>query len=187
MLAELARAVEARDPYSRGHSTRVTTLAVAVARSLDWSKRRIDAIELGGLLHDVGKLGVSERLLGKRATLTASERAQIERHPTVGAQLIEPIEPARAAQACVLHHHERWDGSGYPDGLAGKQIPLEARLLAIADTFDAMTSERAYRPALSNGYAFAELERCSGTQFDPDLVAAFVAVWGEAERSSAAL
>jgi HD-GYP domain-containing protein (c-di-GMP phosphodiesterase class II) len=180
MLAELARAVEARDPYSRGHSSRVTTLAVRVARRLGWSARRIAAIELGGLLHDVGKLGVSIRVLRKPATLTARERAQIELHPTVGVQLVESIDPARPARSCILHHHERWDGAGYPHGLAGEEIPVEARLLAIADAFDAMTSERAYRRALSTDAALAELERCAGSQFDPKLVAAFVAVWADA-------
>jgi putative nucleotidyltransferase with HDIG domain len=175
MLVRLSEAIEARDPFSRGHSARVTSLAVGVARELGWAPRQIAALELGGVLHDIGKLAVSARVLRKPASLTPRERAQIELHPAVGARLLRTIGTAWPARPSVLHHHERWDGTGYPLGLAGQEIPLEARLLAIVDAYDAMTSTRAYRSAISLDEALAELERCAGTQFDPELVDAFVA------------
>ena len=178
MLDRLSRAIESRDPHAEGHSERVTELAVAVARRLRWGDDEIETLELGGVLHDIGKVAISQEVLCKPASLTPEEREEVEVHPSVGAVLVERWQPALGAVPYVLYHHERWDGRGYPRGLACDEIPLGARLLAIADAFDAMTSRRAYREALPPHVACAELERCAGTQFDPELVEAFLDVWG---------
>jgi HD-GYP domain-containing protein (c-di-GMP phosphodiesterase class II) len=179
MLAELSEAIESRDPYTRGHSARVTALAEAIARRLGWSEEQLRCLHLGGPLHDVGKLSVPGRILCKPGPLTSEELAEIRTHPETGARLIEPIEPARGALPYVLHHHERWDGSGYPHGLAGPAIPIEARVLAVADAFDAMTSNRPYRRALDDEEALAEIARCAGTQFDPEVARAFLELWAD--------
>ena len=184
MLAALSEAIEARDPYTRGHSARVTALAFAVARRLGWGGERLAGLRLGGALHDVGKLAVSPRILRKPGVLTAAERSEMELHPVAGARLLEDLADARPAIPYVLHHHERWDGTGYPGGLAGAAIPVEARLLAVADAFDAMTSERPYRGAVSTEHALDELARCAGTQFDPALAAVFLDVWGSAAAAA---
>jgi HD-GYP domain-containing protein (c-di-GMP phosphodiesterase class II) len=178
MLAELSEAVESRDPYMRGHSSRVTALADAVARWLGWDDEQLRLLHIGAPLHDIGKLSVPGRILRKPGLLTPDELVEIRAHPEAGARLIEPIDSAHCALPYVLYHHERWDGRGYPHGLAGKAIPVEARLLAIADAFDAMTSNRPYRRALGNDEALAEVDRCAGTQFDPELARAFLEVWG---------
>jgi putative nucleotidyltransferase with HDIG domain len=167
MLRSFSAAIEARDPYTRGHSFRVTTLAEAVARWLGWTEGRLETLRIGGALHDVGKLTAPARILSKPGVLTAYEVAAIRTHPAVGARLIAPIRSVRAALPYVLHHYERWDGHGYPHGLRGAAIPVEARVLAVADAFDAMTSGRPYRHALSEQDALLELERCAGYQFDP--------------------
>ena len=174
LLATFSAALEARDPYLRGHSTRVTVFAEALARLLGWRGSRLEALQLGGSLHDVGKISVDAQLLRKPGPLTEAELEQIRRHPITGARLVESFDDFEPALPYVLHHHERWDGFGYPHGLSGSGIPVEARLLGVADAFDAMTSARAYRPALSIEEALVELERCAGTQFDPELAEAFV-------------
>jgi HD-GYP domain-containing protein (c-di-GMP phosphodiesterase class II) len=184
VLAALSIALESRDPYSRGHSARVTDLADAVARWLDWGDERLAGLRLGGLLHDIGKVAVPERLLRKPGPLSRAERELVRRHPAHGARLIEPIPAAHAALPYVLFHHERWDGGGYPTGRGGIEIPEEARLLAVADAYDAMTSNRPYRRALSTVQALAELDRCAGTQFDPAMAHAFLSVWGSAARAA---
>jgi HD-GYP domain-containing protein (c-di-GMP phosphodiesterase class II) len=177
LLATFSVALEARDPYLGGHSARVTSIAEGLARKLGWRGRRLDALRLGGSLHDVGKIAVSASVLCKPGPLTDAELTQIKIHPVAGARLIEGVEGFRPALSYVLHHHERWDGTGYPHCLAGEEIPIEARLLAVADAFDAMTSLRVYRPALSAEQALAELERCAGSQFDPALAERFVDGW----------
>jgi HD-GYP domain-containing protein (c-di-GMP phosphodiesterase class II) len=184
VLADLSRALESRDPYSRGHAARVTSLAEAVALRLGWSDERIAALQLGALLHDIGKLAVSERLLHKRGPLSGDEREEVQRHPAAGARLLAPVLPARPALPCVLYHHERWDGHGYPFGRVGEQTPEEARLLAIADAYDAMTSTRPYRAAITPARALVEIERCAGSQFDPELARAFLTVWARAARAA---
>jgi putative nucleotidyltransferase with HDIG domain len=173
MLSTLSRAIEARDPYTRGHSARVTAIAEAIARRLGWDNERLELLHVGGPLHDVGKLGVSEEVLAKPGRLDEQELAQIREHPKLGARILLRVAALRGALPYVLYHHERWDGSGYPTGRAGEQIPLEARVLAVADAFDAMTSDRPYRPALDRDEALAEVARCAGTQFDPEIVDAF--------------
>jgi HD-GYP domain-containing protein (c-di-GMP phosphodiesterase class II) len=152
-------------------------IAEGLARRLGWRGERLDALRLGGALHDVGKIAVNSSVLRKPGALTEEELAQIRTHPVAGARLIEAVEDFGPALPYVLHHHERWDGAGYPHGLRGEEIPVEARLLGVADAFDAMTSDRSYRPALSVEQALAELERCAGTQFDPELAETFVEGW----------
>jgi HD-GYP domain-containing protein (c-di-GMP phosphodiesterase class II) len=177
LLASFSAALEARDPYLRGHSARVTSIAEGLARRLGWRGERLDAVRLGASLHDVGKITVTAKVLCKPGPLTAEELAQIRTHPIAGARLIETVPDLRPALPYVLHHHERWDGAGYPHRLAGEEIPIEARLLGVADAFDAMTSVRAYRPALSVEQALVELQRCAGSQFDPEFAETFVAWW----------
>jgi putative nucleotidyltransferase with HDIG domain len=178
MLSMLSRAIEARDPYTQGHSARVTKLAEAVARRLGWNEERLASLRVGGPLHDIGKLGVSDDVLGKKGRLDEKEFAQIREHPKIGARLLLRVAGFREALPYVLYHHERWDGKGYPSGRAGKEIPVEARVLAIADAFDAMTSDRPYRQALTREQALAEVERCAGTQFDPEIARIFLEVFG---------
>lgn len=182
MLAALTRAVEARHPWTRGHASRVAELAVAVARSLDWDETEVERVRLGGLVHDVGKLALPTELLGRPGPLTILEQAQVQTHPTSGARLVAQSHTAEPALACVLYHHERWDGDGYPFRIGGVVIPIEARLVALADAFDAMTSPRPYRAQLSFGAALAEIARCAGTQFDPVLSHASIETWSSASR-----
>jgi HD-GYP domain-containing protein (c-di-GMP phosphodiesterase class II) len=179
LLSTFSRAVEARDPYARGHSARVTEIAAAIARRLGWDEEQLALLHLGGPLHDVGKLGVSEEVLAKPGPLEESELEEIRQHPRLGARILLRVAALREALPYVLYHHERWDGGGYPTGRAGEQIPLEARVLAVADAFDAMTSDRPYRPALNREEAIAEVERCAGTQFDPDIVRVFMELFAE--------
>jgi HD-GYP domain-containing protein (c-di-GMP phosphodiesterase class II) len=186
-LALLSRALATRDPEARAHSTRVTALAVLVARRLDWTDHELAPLRLGGTLHDVGKLGVPERILRKPGRLTVVETAQIRAHPALGVRLLAAIPDARRALPYVLYHHERWDGGGYPSGRARDEIPLGARVLAVADAFDAMTCDRPYRRALTVGQALAELERCAGSQFDPTVARVFLAAWRESAARVAAV
>jgi putative nucleotidyltransferase with HDIG domain len=185
LLATFSAALEARDPYLRGHSARVTTFAESLARLLGWAGERLEVLRLGGSLHDVGKISINATVLRKVGPLTDEEREQIRRHPVTGARLVECFDDFAAALPYVLHHHERWDGTGYPHGLEGRRIPFEARLLGVVDAFDAMTSRRAYRPALTVEQALGELTRCAGSQFDPELAATFVEGWvsGEIEAT----
>jgi putative nucleotidyltransferase with HDIG domain len=178
-LARLSAAIEARDPYARGHSSRVTVFAQAMARRMGLDKERVSTLRLGALLHDVGKLAVPSSVLLKRGPLTEAEFGQMRRHPAAGARMLETLG-APPILPVVLHHHERWDGAGYPTGRQAEQIPLEARVLCIADSFDAMTSTRPYRAPRRPDEALDELERCAGTQFDPELVDAFAKAWAEA-------
>jgi putative nucleotidyltransferase with HDIG domain len=174
MLSTLSRAIEARDPHTRGHSARVTAIAEAIARRLGWDEERLELLQVGGPLHDIGKLGISEEVLAKPGRLDERELAQIREHPKLGARILMRVATLRCALPYVLYHHERWDGGGYPTGRAGEEIPLEARVLAVADAFDAMTSDRPYRPALGRDEALAEVARCAGTQFDPEIVRIFL-------------
>jgi putative nucleotidyltransferase with HDIG domain len=180
-LAQLSAAIEARDPYARGHSSRVTVFAQAMARRVGLDKERLSVLRLGALLHDIGKLAVPSSVLLKRGPLTESELGQVRRHPVAGARMLETLGAPATVAPVVLHHHERWDGGGYPSGQKGEEIPLEARILCIADSFDAMTSTRPYRAPKSPDEALEELERCAGAQFDPELVDAFAQAWSEEE------
>jgi diguanylate cyclase (GGDEF)-like protein len=171
--AALAGAVDARDAYVGSHSQRVGEYAAAVAERMSLAPEEIELIRLAGKLHDLGKLAIPEEILRKRGTLTPREREVLERHPQIGENMLNPlgIEPVAS---WVLHHHERWDGDGYPGNLAGERIPLGARIIFAADSFDAMTSDRVYRPALTYDEATEELLRCSGSQFDPIVVTALL-------------
>jgi putative nucleotidyltransferase with HDIG domain len=173
-LAVLSSTIEARDPFARGHSSRVAVLAHNLARRIGFDRQALLRLRLGALLHDIGKLAVPEAVLVKPGALNEVELAQIRRHPGAGAWMLRAIGAAREALPGVLYHHERWDGGGYPLGLAGESIPLDARILAVVDAFDAMTTVRPYRgprPALE---ALEELEGCAGSQFDPMIVGAFI-------------
>ena len=174
-MQALADALEVKDPYTRGHSLRVGRYAAAIGRAMGADAAAVAQLELGGHLHDLGKIGVREAVLNKAGPLSDEEYAHIMTHPVIGWRLLKPIMDDRpAALAVVRSHHERWDGRGRPDGLAGARIPYEARVATVADSFDAMTSHRPYRRGLTVDAAVTELQRCSGTQYDPDVVMAFV-------------
>ena len=170
----LARAVEARNPYTFEHSVRVAALAVRFGRHLGLAADLLWALEVGSLLHDVGKIGVPDSVLLKPEPLTWAERQIMERHPLVGCAILEPLGLPAEVLAVVRHHHERWDGLGYPSGLVARDIPLVARLVALADAWDAMLSARPYRTRLGRLSALQEIRDQAGGQFDPELAAAFV-------------
>jgi diguanylate cyclase (GGDEF)-like protein len=176
--ASLAKAVDARDAYTGRHSDRVADLAARIAARLGADEGQIELTRIAASLHDLGKLAVPEEILRKPGPLSDSERAVLERHPQIGYQMLESLGVDPIAEY-VRHHHERWDGRGYPDGLPGEEIPLGARIIFVADAFDAMTSDRVYRSRLSETDALAELERNAGTQFDPDIVSALAEELGE--------
>ena len=165
-IRALAAALDARDPYTAGHSERVSALSVLIARQLSLSEAEVDIIRLGALLHDIGKIGVADHILRKPGPLSADEFEQIRRHPGLGARILRKVPFLEPHLAIVELHHERPDGKGYPFGLLGDNIPLDARIVHVADAFDAMTSARAYRPARASAVALVELQRYSGTQFD---------------------
>ncbi len=173
-IRALVQAVDIKDRYTRGHSERVGQASVLIARELGMAEDRLDVVRFAGILHDVGKLGVPTRVLTKDGPLTPEERRVIELHPEYGHEMVRGIGFLGEARAAILHHHERMDGSGYPYGLHGEQIPEFARVVAVADAFDAMTSTRCYSRARPVPTALAELERCAGTQFDPRMVTALV-------------
>lgn len=173
-IRALVQAVDIKDRYTRGHSERVGQASAMIAGELGMAGDRLEALRFAGILHDVGKLGVPTRLLRKDGPLTPDERRVIELHPEYGHEMVRGIGFLGEARAAILHHHERLDGSGYPYGLSGEQIPEFARVVAIADAFDAMTSTRSYRRARPVEAALQELSRCAGTQFDPLMVQAFV-------------
>jgi diguanylate cyclase (GGDEF)-like protein len=170
--ASLAKAVDARDTYTGSHSTRVAELSAWIAHRLGLDREQIELTRLAGSLHDLGKLAIPEEILRKPGPLTDPERLVLQRHPEIGHRMLESLGVDPVAE-WVLHHHERWDGTGYPERLCGEEIPLGARIIFVADAYDAMTSDRAYRGRLTPREAIEELERCSGTQFDPEIVAAF--------------
>ena len=173
-MAALCQAVETKDFYTRGHSERVSRGATMLAREIGMGAERVAAIRYAGMLHDVGKLGVPTRVLQKTGPLTEEELAAIQLHPMRGLEIVRQIGFLTEALDGIMHHHERIDGQGYPMGLAGDEIPEFARVIAVADAFDSMTSARSYRGARRIGEAIAELRKWSGTQFDPVLVEAFI-------------
>lgn len=172
-LQSLVAAIEARDRYTQQHSQRVTQLAVRIAEEMGCTQEEIDTIKFAGILHDIGKINISDAILLKKGKLTQEETKVIQTHPLIGEKILRPLGLLPAEKAIVRHHHERWDGKGYPDGLVGEEVPLLARIIAVADSYDAMTSNRPYRLARNNRKALDELVRCIGTQFDKDIVEAF--------------
>jgi putative nucleotidyltransferase with HDIG domain len=174
LLHSLTSAVDAKDAYTCGHSERVALLSRSLAVEAGLTEHQVDRIYMAGLLHDVGKIGVPEAVLQKTGKLTNEEFDQIKKHPEIGARILRDIKQIEDIIPGVMHHHERYDGKGYPSGLAGENIPLMGRIICLADCFDAMTSSRTYRKALPLEVALTEIRRCSGTQFDPVLSDAFL-------------
>jgi putative nucleotidyltransferase with HDIG domain len=187
-LKALAQALETRDAETHGHSERVVTFSLRLGRELGLDKEQLKALEFGSLLHDIGKIGVPDAILRKPAKLTSEEWVKMREHPLHGQQILREIKFLEGAARVVAQHHEKWDGSGYPLGLRGEEIDLNARIFAIADAFDAMTSDRVYRAGRSYEVAAAELDRCTSEQFDPQVVKAFHRVpcedWEELRRHS---
>jgi len=184
-IRSLAGAIDAKDTYTRGHNQRVAELSVEIGRELGLEPRALKALEYGGILHDVGKIGVPEQVLKKDQPLTPAEMDIMRQHPAIGAEIVRGVDFLREAGAAIRSHHERWDGMGYPDGLAGEAIPLVARIVNIADTWDACTTTRPYQPALSNGEALAILQRLRGSQIDPRVHDALLAALSRREQATA--
>ncbi|MEX0877125.1 MAG: HD domain-containing phosphohydrolase [Phycisphaerales bacterium] len=175
-IKALSAAIDAKDQYTRGHSERVAMLSSMLARKVGYSADEAERVRISGLVHDVGKIGVPESVLCKPSRLTDEEFDMIKLHPTVGYHIMKDIPDLHDILPGVLHHHERWDGNGYPSKIAGEDIPHMARIMALADTFDAMSSNRAYRSGMPREKVIAEFRRCAGTQFDPDLVEPFLSL-----------
>jgi len=176
-LTALANAVEARDIYTRGHTERVCMMAQSLATEMGWEEEKLWEVKMGGILHDIGKLGVPDAILNKSETLTFEEFEAMKQHPICGSKILEGIPFLAPAVPYVLYHHERFDGKGYPYGLRKDQIPLQGRLMAVVDTFDAMTSDRPYRKAKTFKQALDEIRDCADTQFDPEMAELFLKTW----------
>lgn len=175
-IQTLRYTVEAKDPYTRGHSDRVSEYSVLLGQKLGLSQEDLKTLRIGGLFHDIGKIGVPDSILLKECKLTDDEYSQIKNHPTIGAHILSSATIFQDIIPIVKHHHEKYDGNGYPSKLKGDEIPYFARIAAVADTFDAMTSKRTYRDALSIDVVKEEIEKCSGTQFDPAIAQAFLEI-----------
>jgi len=175
-LEVLAETIETKDRFMRGHARRVSLYAGLLADRLNLSARDHEEVRIAAFLHDLGKVGIPTDLLLRPGALEPSERAVVEEHPVLGARLVKPLDIAPSVLLAIRHHHEWWDGSGYPDGLAGEEIPMTARIVSVVDAYDAMSCDRPYRPALPPAAVSKELDRFSGVQFDPDLVPEFLAI-----------
>ncbi len=175
-IQALSKSLEAKDPFTSGHSNRVEKYAVELAEASDLSFEKIQDIKIAAALHDIGKIGINDQILNKAAKLTQEEYQQVMEHPAIGADIIRNVDFLRNITGIIKHHHERYDGNGYPDGLKGDQIPIEACILAIADSYDAMTTDRPYRKALTQKEAIEELEQNAGTQFHPVLSEKFIEI-----------
>ena len=173
-IRAIVEAVDAKDPYTKGHSSRVVEYALLIGEALNMDKERLKELEISAILHDVGKIGIPDKILGKPGRLTNYERTYMARHPEFGASIIEPIGKLKKLIPNILHHHERFDGKGYPSGLRGKKTPFTARIIGVADCYDAITTDRPYRKKRSPQMAFEELRQNRGTQFDPRLVLIFI-------------
>ncbi|TMF57961.1 MAG: HD-GYP domain-containing protein [Chloroflexi bacterium] len=170
----LANAIEAKDSYTRGHSERLAKLAGACAERMGLSRDEVSAVRLGAILHDVGKIGIPDRILRQSMALTEDEMAWMRRHPQIGADIIGPVEGLHHVAPLIRHHHEKWDGTGYPSGLKSEEIPLGSRIISVADAFEAMVADRIYRPSLGLNKALDELRTGRGSHFDPKVVDAFL-------------
>jgi putative two-component system response regulator len=175
-IKSLALALEARDSYTQGHSLRVTQYSLSVAEHLSLPKYKKKQLHLAGLLHDIGKIGVKKEVLNKPDKLTPEQYEQIKTHPLLAIKILRPVITDEDILEMIRHHHESWDGKGYPDGIKGEEISLGARIMQVCDTFDAITSDRPYRKARPKEIAFEELIRCSGSQFDPYIVRTFLKI-----------
>ncbi|MBU1109053.1 MAG: HD domain-containing protein [Candidatus Riflebacteria bacterium] len=173
-LSALTSAIDAKDSYTRGHSERVTELSIRLAEAFGVPAEEVEKIKLGGLLHDIGKIGIPEGILNKPGRLDDEEFEIIKSHPDLGVRIMGKVEFLAAIVPIIKFHHERYDGKGYPEGLSGENIPLLARIVSVVDTFDAMTTDRPYRKAMTIEAALAEIERCAGSQFDPEIAVSFV-------------
>ena len=173
-ILSFARAIEAKDPYTRGHSERVAFLSAKLGEIIGLPKEQIEVLSIGGVLHDIGKIGIRDTVLKKPSSLTDEEYEEIKKHPIIGRQIVEPIDYFKEAMPIVYHHHERFDGKGYPEGIKGEKIPLLARITSIADAYEAMTSDRAYRKALPKEVALEEIRKNKEKQFDPELAEEFI-------------
>jgi putative two-component system response regulator len=183
VLVALASAVDAKDPLTEHHCGRVAEEAIALASAAGLSEDEIEAIGYGAVLHDVGKIGIAERVLGKPGLLTDAERLEMQRHPAIGSDIIAPLRLGKVVGPIIRSHHEHWDGSGYPDGLKGEAIPIGARIVSIVDAYDAMTHDRPYRAAMSAEDARRELIRCRGSQFDSQLIELYLLILRDPEHS----
>lgn len=183
IILVLANAIEAKDEYTRGHVERVCGYCLAIARELGLPPEDVRDLEISSFLHDVGKISVPDAVLQKPGKLDADERHQMERHSEMGEHLVKPIDVPLRVKQSIRHHQERWDGAGYPDRLAGEQIHIFARIISVADTWDAMTSDRPYRKALPREVAIAEMNRSAGTQLDPQVVEAFLRAIDKGQES----
>lgn len=175
-LEALSASIDAKDPYTRGHSERVSHLASRLAQAAGLDVDQVERMRIAGLVHDIGKIGVPESVLCKTGRLTRSEYEQMKRHPEIGYHILKDIPLMDDLLPAVLHHHERYDGNGYPHGLRGEHIPMSARIVCVVDSFDAMSSNRTYRTAMTREEIMAELRANAGSQFDPELVEAFVSL-----------
>ncbi len=180
-LNSMAKIIDAKDPYTMQHSSRVTSFAVQLGQALNLSRDDMDILNIASSLHDIGKVGIPDSVLLKPARLTDEEFKIIMTHPEVGANILQPIIPMRNEAVIIKHHHEHYNGSGYPDGIKGAEIPLLSRIIGIADAYDAMTSDRPYRKGMSNAEALAEIQRCKGSQFDPELADIFIELMSQEE------
>jgi len=178
-IKSIAFALDAKDAYTHGHSMRVTLYSLALAKTLGLPDELLEEIETAGLLHDIGKIAIPEKILLKPGKLTEEEFNVIKTHPELGEKLVQSIGKLKLVSNWLKSHHERYDGKGYPEGLIGEEIPISARIIALADTYDAMTSDRSYRAALSHEIAMEEIKRCNGTQFDPKLADLFLGISDE--------
>jgi HD-GYP domain-containing protein (c-di-GMP phosphodiesterase class II) len=181
-MIAMADAIDQRDPYTADHSRRVAELAVRIAEVHGVNERDVERLRIAARMHDIGKIGIGNDLLHKPGKLTDDEWEILRAHPVIGEQLLKPYRQFRHETRLVRHHHERWDGKGYPDRIRGQSIPLGARIIAVADTFDAMTTSRPYRPALSRQYAIDEIRNGALSQFDPQIVASFLQVMEESSK-----
>lgn len=182
-VVALSNAVDARDPYTAGHSARVTRISLLLSRELNMAEEDSRILEYAALFHDIGKLGVPDHILNKNGRLTDEEYESIRRHPDLGVSILGRVDFLSGALPIIRHHHERFDGNGYPSGIRGEQIPLGARIIAIADTYDAMTSDRPYRKGVSHDLAVQEILKNRGIQFDGKLVDAFMKISDSARDS----
>ncbi|MBN2097107.1 MAG: response regulator, partial [Candidatus Omnitrophica bacterium] len=175
-INSLNKILAAKDPFTREHSKRVSVFAMKMAQELGLSEDQQEVMRETALLHDIGKVGIAEAILNKPGRLNAQEWMEVKKHTQLGEEFLEPLKILHIEQSMIRHHHERYDGKGYPDHLKGEEIPLYARILAVADAYEAMTSDRPYRRAINPIEALSELERCSGSQFDPKIVETFVQI-----------